>query len=183
MPFFHIDLISLNWLHVVDLGISLDFIGCFFKYLIRRWQILQVLWCNRMPFVISSKTGFIYCGKGVMNRMMLGGSWTAICFSCHCGGQMPRRQCSCPCHDLMRYHHSFEPIWWYNFFEEWEKMSAFVVCSTHLFAEVNQGCQRFNQGCQCCVAHPMQKVLAQSMERKPNLAPWRKLVIANRRNK
>ena len=133
-----------------------------------------------MPFVISSKTGFIYCGKAVMNRMMLGGSWTAICFSCHCGGQMPR-QCSCPCHDLMRCHHSFEPIWWYNL-QEWGKMSAFVFCSTHHFAEVNQGCQRFNQGCQCCVAHPIEKVLAQSMERKTNLAPWRKLVIANRRN-
>ena len=42
VPFFHIDLISLDWLHEVDLEISLDFIGCFFKYLIdRRWQILQ----------------------------------------------------------------------------------------------------------------------------------------------
>ena len=62
-------------------------------------------------------------------------------------------------------------------------MSPCVVCSTHLFAEVNQGCQRFYQGCQCCVARPNEKVLAQSMERKTNLAPWRKLVIANRRNK
>ena len=43
-------------------------------------------------------------------------------------------------------------------------MSACVVCSTHLFAEVNQGCQ-------CCVARPIEKVLAQSMERKTNLAP------------
>ena len=34
VPFFHIDLISLDWPHVVDLGISLDFIGSFFKYLI-----------------------------------------------------------------------------------------------------------------------------------------------------
>ena len=70
----------------------------------------RVLWCNRMPFVISSKTGLIYCGKAVMNRMMLGGSWTVICFSCHCGAQR-HRQCSCPCHDLMHYYHSFEPIW------------------------------------------------------------------------
>jgi len=70
----------------------------------------RVLWCNRMPFVISSKIGFIYCGKAVMNRMMLGGSWTVICFSCHCGAQR-QRQCSCPCHDLTRYYHSFEPIW------------------------------------------------------------------------
>ena len=31
-PFFHIDLISLDWLPRVDLGISLDFIGSFFKY-------------------------------------------------------------------------------------------------------------------------------------------------------
>ena len=70
----------------------------------------RVLWCNRMPFVISSKTGLIYCGKAKMNRMMLGGSWTVICFSCHCGAQR-HRQCSCPCHDLMHYYHSFEPIW------------------------------------------------------------------------
>ena len=34
VPFFHIDLISLDWLHVVDLGVSLDFLGSFFKYLI-----------------------------------------------------------------------------------------------------------------------------------------------------
>ena len=127
MPFFHIHLIDLDWLHVVDFGISLDSIGCFFKYLIdRRWQNSRVLWCNRMPFVISSKTGLIYCGKAVVNRMMLGGSWTVICFSCHCGAQR-HRQCSCPCHDLMHYYHSFEPIWWYNL-QEWGKMSAFVVC-------------------------------------------------------
>ena len=83
-----------------------------------------------------SKTGLIYCGEAVMNRMMPGGSWTVICFSCHCGAQR-HRQCSCPCHDLMHYYHSFEPIWWYNL-QEREKMSACVVCSTHLFA-VNQG--------------------------------------------
>ena len=34
VPFFHIDLITLDWLHIVDLGISLDFTGSFFKYLI-----------------------------------------------------------------------------------------------------------------------------------------------------
>ena len=33
-PFFHIDLITLDWLHIADLGISLDFLGSFFKYLI-----------------------------------------------------------------------------------------------------------------------------------------------------
>ena len=86
----------------------------------------RVLWCNRVPFVNSSKTGLIYCGKAVTNIMMLGGSWTVICFSCHCGAQR-HRQCSCPCHDLMHFYHSFEPIWWYNL-EEWEKLMQLVVC-------------------------------------------------------
>ena len=34
VPFFHVDLITLDWLHISDLGISLDFLGSFFKYLI-----------------------------------------------------------------------------------------------------------------------------------------------------
>ena len=61
-----------------------------------------------------------------MNRMMLGGSWTVICFSCHCGAQR-HRQCSCPCHDLMHYYHSFEPIWWDTISKSEEKWAHFFL--------------------------------------------------------
>eukprot|EP00438_Fugacium_kawagutii_P001432 Skav205003 [mRNA] locus=scaffold3521:139180:139926:- [translate_table: standard] len=32
-PFFHISMVTLDWLHVVDLGVSLDFAGSILKYL------------------------------------------------------------------------------------------------------------------------------------------------------
>ena len=56
-PFFHIDLISLDWLHVVDLGISLGCFSSFFKYLIDQkahWQ------CGReISALLQSNAAFL----------------------------------------------------------------------------------------------------------------------------
>ena len=70
---------------------------------------VKVLWVNSVPFVHSSKTGFVYCGTAVMSREGRGIDSYVDCFTCSCNLLYGHQDgCTCECHLLKDYYLSYQ---------------------------------------------------------------------------